>query len=558
MLPALPLSCHSPEARSHNRKILGEKSMTTRTTRFLTSSLLLLSATSLSTHSSAQSLAQANFNAAEACSALANLAIEDTRITQTEIVDQDSFMAPGSDSVMQTPAFCRLAGVTTPAVNFEVWLPLSRWNGNYQSVGNGGMAGTISYRAMGNALKRGYATASTDTGHEAGPIPFDASWASGRPDLIEDFGHRALHLTTVNAKQVTEAFYQAPPDYSYYVGCSKGGQQGLMEAQRYPNDFDGIIAGDPANNWTRFYAGAHLWYSLALLNDEESYVPPSKLPALGNAVNEACDALDGVSDGILQNPLACEFKPASLTCPVGVDNDSCLTPKQVTAVERIWSGVEDSSGELIYPGLVPGGEAARGSWSTWVTGRDPFQSLHWRGGEGFFRWFVFDDPDWDFRTFDFDSDLQYALEKVGPAVDSNDPDLRPFRDSGGKLIVYHGWSDPDISPLASIDYFDRVVDVIAGESGTRSALRDTQEFYRLFMVPGMAHCSGGPGPDRFDALTALENWVERGVAPETMTASKIIDDEVVRTRPLCVHPEMATYNGSGDSDDAANFSCTAP
>ena len=286
--------------------------MNTRTAWFLTSSLLLLSATPLSLQSSAQSLTQINFNASESCSALNNLNIADTRITLTEIVNRDSFTVPGTDNVIQAPAFCRLVGVTTPAVNFEVWLPLSGWNGNYQSVGNGGMAGTISYASMANALRRGYATASTDTGHEAGPISFDASWASGRPDLIEDFGHRALHLTTVNAKQVTEAFYRAPPDYSYYVGCSKGGQQCLMEAQRYPNDFDGIIAGDPANNWTRFYAGAHLWYSQALLADEGSYVPPSKLPALGNAVNEACDALDGVSDGILQNPLACEFKPASL------------------------------------------------------------------------------------------------------------------------------------------------------------------------------------------------------------------------------------------------------
>ena len=532
--------------------------MTIRIGQFLAGSLLLLSATTLSTHSSAQRLAQVNFNAAESCSALSSLVIRDTHITLVEIVDQDSFIAPGMDNTMRTPAFCRLAGVTKPAVNFEVWLPLTEWNGNYQGVGNGGMAGTISYAAMANALRRSYATASTDTGHKAGPIPFDAFWASGRPDLIEDFGHRALHLTTVNAKQVTEAFYRAPPNYSYYVGCSKGGQQGLMEAQRYPTDFDGIIAGNPANNWTRFYAGAHLWYSLALLDDEESYVPPSKLPAFGNAVNEACDALDGVSDGILQNPLACKFQPASLTCPVGVDNDSCLTPKQVTAVEQIWSGVENSSGELIYPGLVPGGEASRGSWSTWMTGPEPFQSLHWRGGEGFFRWFVFDDPDWNFRTFDFNSDLEYALEKVGTAVDSNDPDLRSYRDNGGKLIVYHGWSDPDISPIASIDYFDRVVDVIAGGSGTQSALSDTQEFYRLFMVPGMAHCTGGPGPDRFDALTALENWVEKGVAPEIMLASKIIDEEVVRTRPLCVHPEMAIYNGSGDTNEAANFSCTVP
>lgn len=529
--------------------------------QLLSFALAALAMTSLSKPASAQSLAQANFNAAESCAQLSNISIDATQIQLTEIVNQDSFKAPGSDNTIQSPAFCRLVGTISPAVNFEVWLPLSEWNGKYQSVGNGGMAGTISYAAMASALRRGYATASTDTGHVAGPIPFDASWASGRPDLIEDFGHRALHLTTVNAKQVTESFYRSPPNYSYYVGCSKGGQQGLMEAQRYPDDFDGIIAGDPANDWTRFYAGAHLWYSLALLADEESYIPPAKLPALGNGVNEACDALDGITDGILQNPLACHFEPATLTCPAGTDNNSCLTAKQVTAVEKIWSGVKNSSGQLIYPGLVPGAEAARGSWSTWVTGREPFQSLHWRGGEGFFRWFVFDDPEWDFRNFDFDKDLAYALEKVGPAVDSNDPDLRPFRDNGAKLIVYHGWSDPDISPLASINYFESVVDVIADDTQAtnwQSALQSTQDFYRLFMVPGMAHCAGGPGPDRFDALTALENWVERDIAPETIIASKIVDDEVVRTRPLCVHPKMATYNGSGDPDAATSFSCTAP
>ena len=261
----------------------------------------------------AQSIAQSTFDAAEACQQIGKLAMADTRVSLTEIVEQNSFTAPGSDNAIDTPAFCRIVAVTSPAVNFEVWLPLSGWNGKYQSVGNGGMAGTISYAAMASALRRGYATASTDTGHVAGPIPFDASWASGRPDLIEDFGHRALHLTTVNAKQVTEAFYRAPPNYSYYVGCSKGGQQGLMEAQRYPDDFDGIIAGDPANDWTRFYAGSHLWYSQAMLNDEASHIPPAKLPALGDAVNAACDALDGIEDGILQNPLACNFKPATLT-----------------------------------------------------------------------------------------------------------------------------------------------------------------------------------------------------------------------------------------------------
>jgi feruloyl esterase len=336
---------------------------------------------------------------------------------------------------------------------------------------------------------------------------------------------------------------------------------GLMEAQRYPYDFDGIVAGNPANDWTRFYAGAHLWYSFAMLADEEAWIPRSKLPALGNAVNAACDTLDGIKDGILQNPLACNFEPVTLTCQTGIDNDSCLTPKQVTAVENIWAGVTNSAGELIYPGLVPGGEAAPGGWSTWVTGAEPYSSFHWRGGEGFFRWFVFDDKDWDFRNFDYDRDLEYALEKVGPAIDADSPDLRALRDNGGKLIVYHGWSDPDISPVASINYFEAVVDFTADDMRApnyQTALNSTQNFFRLFMVPGMGHCSGGPGPDRFDALSALENWVENGIAPESITASKTVEGEVTRSRPLCVYPEVATYSGRGSTDHEVNFYCAVP
>ena len=510
---------------------------------------------------STQSLAQTNNDSSEACALLGNLILPDTTISMATVVDENSFTAPRQDEPLSLPSFCRLSGVTSPAINFEVWLPLNDWNGKFQVVGNGGMAGTISYAAMAGALRRGYATASTDTGHEAGPISFDASWASGRPDLIEDFGHRALHLTTVNGKQTVAAFYDSPPEYSYYVGCSKGGQQGLMEAQRYPDDFDGIIAGDPANDWTRFYTGAHLWYSLAMLEDEEAWIPPAKLPALGNAVNNACDALDGIEDGILMNPLACNFEPVELLCEAGVDNNSCLTPKQVSSVEKIWSGVTGSDGELIYPGIVPGGEAARGAWSTWVTGREPYRSLHWLGGEGFFRWLVFDDADWDFRSFDFEADLKYALEKVGPALDAVDPDLTQLRDNGAKLLVYHGWSDPDISPVSSINYFNEVVEFMQHETGAANidiARESTQEFFRLFMVPGMAHCSGGPGPDRFDALIALENWVERGIAPESMIASKIENGETTRSRPLCVHPQVAIYDGSGDTDEAENFYCAIP
>jgi len=512
---------------------------------------------------SVMSYAQTDFEPgtdSQQCRDLAIMSLPATTITAAEVVSANTFIAPGADEPRQLPAFCRVSAISDPAVKFEVWLPLSDWNGKFQVVGNGGMAGTISYGAMGNALLRGYATASTDTGHEAGP-PFDASWASGRKDLIQDFGHRALHLTTVHGKSAVEAFYRSAPAYSYYMGCSKGGQQGLMEAQRYPDDFDGIIAGNPANDWTRFYAGAHLWYSQAMLTDEEAWIPPAKLQALGDAVNQACDAQDGIRDGILMNPLACNFEPAELLCEAGTDSNSCLSDKQVTAVEKIWSGVTNSRGELIYPGLVPGGEADPGGWARWVTGSQPFRSLHWLGGEGFFRWFVFDDPEWDFRSFDFDTDLNYALEQVGPAVDADSPDLSAFQEAGNKLIVYHGWSDPDISPVASINYYNSVVDFFSEQqpSGNRDqSLAQVQDFYRLFMVPGMGHCSGGPGPDRFDALSALENWVEHGVAPASMTATKMNNGAATRTRPLCAFPEVAHYDGSGSTDSSDNFYCAAP
>jgi feruloyl esterase len=489
--------------------------------------------------------------------ALAQLDLLDTRMGAAEIVEgafvppEGTFLPAGVES-LDVPAFCRFSATTAPAVRFEVWLPLEDWNGKYQGVGNGGMAGRIQYASMAAALTRGYATASTDTGHEAGPIAFDASWARGRPDLIEDFGHRALHLTTVMAKRVAAAFYGRPPEYAYYVGCSKGGQQGLMEVQRYPEDFDGVVAGNPAHDWTRFYAGAHLWYSLATLADPESYLPREKLALLGDGVNAACDASDGIADGVLEDPRTCAFDPATLQCAQPGD-DNCLTPKQVAAVTKIWSGVRTSKGDVVFPGLVPGGEASPGGWAPWVTGERPFTSLHWLGGEGFFRHFVFEDPDWDFRTFNYEEDLAYALQKVGHAVDANDPDLRPFRDAGGKLIVYHGWSDPDISPLSAIEYFDDVVAVTGG--GGERALARTQDFFRLFMAPGMGHCRGGPGPDRFDALAAMEKWVEDGVAPAQIVAAKLEANTVLRTRPLCPYPAAAQWDGVGDPNLAASFHC---
>ena len=490
------------------------------------------------------------------CESLTGLALPETAITSAAPAAAGT-LAPSGGEPFDIPAVCRVTGVTEPAVNFEVWLPLEDWNGKFHVSGNGGMAGVISYAGMASAVRRGYAAASTDTGHvRPGTGGFDASWAIGRPDLVADFGHRSLHLTATHGRAITRAFYERDPDYSYYVGCSKGGQQGLMEAQRYPGDFDGIVAGNPANDWTRFYAGAHLWYALATLRDPERYFPPSKIGLLADAVNAACDGLDGLEDGVLDDPRECDFDPGTLTCQAGRDDATCLTPGQVEAVRDIWAGSRNAAGEVVFPGLVPGGEnGPGGGWRAWVTGPEPFTSLHWLAADGFFKYMVFEEPDWDFRAFDYDADLEFALEKVGPSLDADSPDLGGLRDGGSKLIVYHGWSDPDISPLGSIDYYEDVLALEGAGRGREAALAATRDYFRLFLVPGLGHCSGGPGYNRLDPLTALERWVEDGVAPDTVLGERVEDGEVVRTRPVCAYPEIAVWDGAGDPDDAASFAC---
>jgi feruloyl esterase len=494
--------------------------------------------------------ASARATTAESCGGLlASLQLPDTKIESVREITGPSFTPLNGATLGDVPAFCQVIGVTKPAIRFEVWLPLATWNSKFQGVGNGGTAGTIPYGAMAGAIRRGYATAGTDTGH-VNQRAFDSTWALNRPDLIADFGYRALHVTTENAKQIITTFYGDRPQYSYFVGCSKGGQQGLMEAQRFPEDYDGIIAGDPANNWSRFYAGAHLWYSLATLKDPESYIPSTKVPLLADAVNAACDAIDGIKDGILDDPRQCKFDPAVLMCKPGQHAQTCFTQKQVTAIRDIWNGVRNTSGELIFPGLVPGGEAGPAGWASWVLGSAPFTGTHWTAADGFFKNMVFDNPNWDFRTFNYDTDFPHTLAKVGPMLDAIDPDLKPFQRRGAKLIVYHGWNDPDISPLNSIDYYDRVV----AELGVKK----TNDFFRLFMVPGMQHCSGGPGPNSFDMLAAMEKWVEKKTPPSQVIASHSIDGSVDRSRPLCPYPQTAIYSGRGSTDDAANFVCKNP
>ncbi len=482
--------------------------------------------------------------AQSACENLTRIVLPRATITLAQPVPAGPFTPPGQTASIDAPAFCRVAGVVVPEVRFELWMPLA-WNRKFLAVGNGGLAGSINFRQMGEPLQRGYATGSTDTGHE-GPGT-DASWAAGHMQRVIDFAHRSIHVMAQADKALIEAFYGARPAHSYFSGCSQGGQEALMAAQRYPRDFDGIIAGDPANFWTHNQI-SHLW--MVLSTDGDRYIPAAKVPVLAEAVNQACDALDGIQDGIVNDPRRCHFDPEVLQCKTG-DGPQCLTAAQVEAVKRIYQG----PGENIYPGLLPGGEAGPGGWAQWITGARPRSGGHATLGLPFFQYIVFEDPNWDFHSFrfetapGFDNDVQFTDDKLATIFNATDPDLSTFRSSGGKLIQYHGWSDPDITPLNSIQYHDSVAKATPGAN----------DFYRLFLVPGMQHCGGGPGPAKFDMVSALEQWVEQGKAPDRILASHVTAGGTVdRTRPLCPYPQEAQWTGAGSTDEAQNFVCAEP
>jgi feruloyl esterase len=408
---------------------------------------------------------------------------------------------------------------------------------------------------MVNPLGRGYAVSSTDTGH-AGLDTNDGSWALGHYQRVVDFADRAIHVMTQADKVIIGNFYGDALQHSYFKGCSQGGHEALIEAQRYPDDFDGIIAGDPANNWTRHYIGGHLWNALALEGD--AYIPKEKIQLLADAVNNACDALDGIKDGVLSDPRRCHFDAATLLCK-GTDISACLTSAQVEGVKKVWAGLRTSDGDQVYPGLEPGAEAGPGGWGAWITGSSPGSGLHARLGIPFLKYAVFEDPNWDYKTFKFeaqngfDSDIDFTDRKLGALFNATDPNLTAFKARGGKLIQYHGWSDPDITPLNSVQYYQSVVSFMARDGA--HGLQNTKDFYRLFMVPGMQHCGGGPGPASFDMTSQLEQWVEKGIAPETIVASHETNGVVDRTRPLCPFPQEAKWKGTGSTDDATNFTC---
>lgn len=477
---------------------------------------------------------------AVSCESLTSLSLSNTTITMAKTVTAGAF-APATGSAApfeRLPAFCRVTATLTPTsdsdIRIEVWLPVAGWNGKFQAVGNGGWAGSISYGALAAAVQRGYAASSTDTGHSGG----GGSFALGHPEKLIDYAYRSEHEMT--AKALIAAYYGQGPKLSYWNGCSAGGKQGLKEAQRFPEDFDGIVAGAPASNWTG-RATQSLWVAQAVHRDEAGSLPPAKLALLHQAVLAACDAQDGVPDGVLENPRRCRFDPQALACQAGGD-DGCLTAAQVEAVRKIYSAVTNPrTGQVIFPGHERGSELG---WGT-MAGTRPFSI-----GVDHFRYVVFQDPNWDYRSFDFAQDAGLAEKVDQGTINALDPNLKAFFGRGGKLLQYHGWSDPQISPGSSVAYYESVLAAIGGAAKAGNS-------YRLFLAPGMAHCGGGEGPNQFDMMSALEQWVEKGKAPDSVIAARLRDGKPERTRPLCPYPLVAVYRGSGSTDDAANFRCKA-
>ena len=487
-----------------------------------------------------------------ACQQLARLSLPNTKITLAQPVTTGTVTLPAAPvatgspagpprTFADLPAFCRVAATLMPTIDsdikIEVWLPLVDWNRKFMAAGNGGWNGSVNYAQMVPILRRGYAVASTDTGHQSGQ---EASWAMAHAEKQIDFGYRAVHEMTLQAKAIVNAFYGAAPRYAYWNGCSSGGKQGLKEAQRFPADYDGIIAGAPANYWTHLVSQI-LGVAQAVRTDASTRIPPSKYPLVHDAVLKQCDARDGVTDGLLENPRTCVFDPALLQCK-GADAATCLTAPQVASLKRVYAPARNSMGSEVFPGLAVGGELGWGD----LPQAFPIADSH-------YKYIVFGNPNWDFQTLDLDRDLVTAdrIDSEIGQFNAIDPDLAAFQQRGGKILQYHGWNDQQIAPQNSINYYESVVASV----GSR---RVVEEFYRLFMVPGMMHCQGGEGAtDQFDKIAALEQWAERGIAPNKIIASHVKDGTVVRTRPLCPYPLIATWSASGNADDAANFICKA-
>jgi len=515
--------------------------------------------------------------AQSACEALKGVKLDHAAVVSAAWHDADQLKELPNVPV---PRHCEVTAIARPTsdseIRFTLWLPPAEsWNGKYMQKGSGGWAGSISPTNLLGPLARGYAVSATDDGHQStGSVP-DASWAIGHPEKLIDFGYRALHETAVLSKVLVDSFYGKPAAHAYFSGCSDGGREALMEAERYPEDFDGILAGAPANNWTHHFTG-FAWNEVALNASPESKIAVEQLPAIEKAALNACDALDGVKDGVITDPRQCHFDPSVLLCHAAPSAD-CLTQPQIDALKKIYAGpVDPRTGQQIYPGYEPGTEAEKGAWSLWIVGTS-VQSFF---ANSFFADAVHEDAHWDWHSFDIDRDLRLADQKTASILNSNNPDLRSFRDHGGKLIQYHGWGDAAIAPRDSIAFYEKVKAFLARYPDRRANNpSDIQSFYRLYMVPGMQHCASGPGAVSFgndgrnflnatpdnDVQLALDLWVTQGIAPDAIIASgtTAANSEtgapaVLITRPLCVYPAVARYKGAGDTNSAENFTCAQP
>jgi feruloyl esterase len=458
------------------------------------------------------------------------------------------------------PAHCRVTGVIDPEVAFEVNLP-AMWNGRFYMIGNGGHAGEALDAAnrvsqRNDALKHGFAMAQTNTGHDASKEP-GGTFVLSNPQKAIDYAYRAVHVTAATTKEIANRYYGKPVSHAYWNSCSNGGRQGLLEAQRYPADFDGIVANAPWVDQTGFTIGA-LWNQRALA---DAAVTPEKIALVANAAMKKCDAVDGLADGLIDDPRRCSFNVAKdvAVCPAGSDARTCLTPAQAAAIQRVYDGPRTSRGKQVFPGfmvgseaLVPGANGAASSgWTNLILpGQPGAKPADFNLAEGTMRYLVFQppQPDYDYKTFDFDKDPP-RLDRWGKLANATDTNLKDFRARGGRLIMTYGWADSILQPLMGVSYYEKAVKA-NGANGT--------EFLRLFMVPGMAHCAGGVGPDQNDAVTAVIDWVEKGVAPDKLIAKKVVNGTTTRSRPLCPYPQVARYKGQGSLDDADNFECRSP
>jgi feruloyl esterase len=488
--------------------------------------------------------------AAASCASLAqSLHIPNVTITLAAEVPAGSFKLPGAGgpggppmNFASLPPFCRVAGTSRPTtdsdIRFEVWMPLNGWNGKFVGGGNGVWAGSIAFGDMVTPLSRGYAAAATDVGHQGSPL--DGGFLTGHPEKLIDFGHRAVHETAVAAKATIAAFYGNAPKRSLYSSCSTGGRIGLMEAYRYPDDYDGISAMAPANQMVPLMM-ASLWTGYVTMKDPESSIPQPKLAMINKAVMEACDAKDAVKDGIVANPPACRFDPAKLKCK-GADAADCLTAPQVAALRGIYAGAKNPrTGKPIYPGFSVGSEM---QLPALTLGKEPFPVA-----TTFFRGPVFNDAKWSFRSFDYDHDADRAMAYGHDALDVPATGLGRFFSGKHKLLLSHGWADGLIPAQSTVNFYEALVKNIGPASANDGV--------RLFMLPGMSHCGGGSGPSNVDMLGAIDSWVETGKPPERLVASNPAN-ATARTRPLCAHPKLAKYSGTGSTDKESSFRCEAP